>query len=226
MLIGYVLIGAGAYFGIRQVFDLTNLGYIVAALSVGIGFGLQEIISNFVSGLILLFERPLKVGDLVSVGDQMGVVKNINIRATTVLTNDNVYLLVPNRDFIGQTVTNWAHKDPKMRLHVGVGVSYGSDTALVKKVLLEVGAAHGAVLKYPAPDVFFTGFGDSSLDFDLLVWIADPPRQRRIASELCFAIFDAFNEHDIEIPFPQRDLHLRSAEVLPVSTTENESKPD
>ena len=89
-----------------------------------------------------------------------------------------------------------------------------------------VAAAHDAVLKYPAPDVFFTGFGDSSLDFDLLVWIADPPRQRRIASELCFAIFDAFNEHDIEIPFPQRDLHLRSAEVLPVSTTENESKPD
>jgi small-conductance mechanosensitive channel len=226
MLIGYVLIGAGVYFGISQIFDLTNLGYIVAALSVGIGFGLQEIISNFVSGLILLFERPLKVGDLVTVGDQMGVVKNINIRATTVLTNDNVYLLVPNRDFIGQTVTNWAHKDPKMRLHVGVGVSYGSDTALVKKVLLEVGGAHDAVLKYPAPDVFFVGFGDSSLNFELLVWIADPPRQRRISSELCFAIFDAFNENDIEIPFPQRDLHLRSAEVLPVSTTQNESKPE
>jgi len=130
---------------------------------------------------------------------------------------------VPNRDFIGQTVTNWAHKDPKMRLHVGVGVSYDSDTALVKKVLLEVGAAHESVLKYPAPDVAFTGFGDSSLDFELLVWIAEPPRQKRIASELCFAIFEAFNEHSIEIPFPQRDLHLRSAETLPISRPENES---
>jgi len=216
-LFGYVLLTIGLFVGVRQVIDLTNLGYVVAALSVGIGFGLQEIVSNFISGLILLFERPLKVGDLVQVGDTEGVVRRINIRATTVQTLDNSYLLVPNKEFITQTVVNFAHTDPKLRLHIGVGVSYGSDTAKVRDVLLDVAAAHDKVLEYPAPVARFVGFGNSSLDFDLLVWIRNPPQKEPVMSELRYAIFDAFREHGIEIPFPQRDLHVRSVKVpIPV----------
>jgi len=219
-IVGYVLVGIGAYLALTRVFDLSNLGTIVAALSVGIGFGLQEIVSNFVSGLILLFERPLKVGDLVEVGDHEGVVKQINIRATTVLTRDNVFLLVPNREFIGQTVVNYAHSDPRMRLRLAVGVSYSSDTRKVKEVLLDIARNHDEVLQQPPPDVWFTGFGSSSLDFELLVWIARPPRKNPIASSLCFEIFDQFAENGIQIPFPQRDLHLKSA--IPVRHVEDE----
>ena len=216
-LVGYVLVFTGVYLAVKQVFDLSNLGYLVAALCVGIGFGLQEIVSNFVSGLILLFERPLKVGDLIQVGEAEGIVKQVNIRATTVLTRDNVYLLVPNREFIGQTVVNFRHKDPKMRVHIPVGVSYGSDTRLVQQVLRDVAQGHPEVLQRPAPDVWFTGFGDSSLDFELLVWVADPPQRQRIGSELRFTIFDAFREHGIEIPFPQRDVHMKSGPAAPAA---------
>ncbi len=220
MIVGYIIVGTGLYLAVRRVFDLSHLGTIVAALSVGIGFGLQEIISNFVSGLILLFERPLKVGDLVEVGDKEGIVKQINIRATTVLTRDNVFLLVPNREFIGQTVVNYGHSDPRMRLKVGVGVSYSSDTKKVRELLLEIARENDQVLKRPAPSVRFTGFGASSLDFEVLIWINNPPAKDDIASDVCFQIFDKFEEHKIEIPFPQRDLHLKSAIPMPPAESE------
>ncbi len=223
-LVGYLLVFAGFYLGVKQVFDLSNIGYIFAALSVGIGFGLQEIVSNFVSGLILLFERPLKVGDLIQVGDKEGIVKQINIRATTVLTRDNVYLLVPNREFIAQTVTNFRHKDPKIRIHVTMGVSYASDTRKVESILLEVAKNHSKVLKWPEPEVWFREFGDSSLNFEMLVWILDPPMRQKISSELMFEIFDAFAREGIEIPFPQRDLHLRSG--WPPPSPEENAMPD
>ena len=213
-LVGYVLLASGVLIAASQIVDLSTLGYIAAALSVGIGFGLQEIVSNFVSGLILLFERPLKVGDTVEVGGTRGVVKHISIRATTIQTLDNIVLLVPNREFITQSVVNYSHSDPKLRVHVPVGVSYGSDTALVKRILLETGGAHPLVRKWPAPEVQFLNFGDSSLDFDLLVWINDPDVRNRVRSELRFSLFDAFAEHGIQIPFPQRDLHVRSADGL------------
>ena len=209
-LFGYVMIGTGLYMALQQVFDLSSLGYIVAALSVGLGFGLQEIVSNFVSGLILLFERPLRVGDMIEVAGVRGEVKQINIRATTVLTQDNVYMLVPNREFIAQTVVNQGHKDPKMRLRVPVGVAYGSDVPRVKEILEGVADAHSKVLKGPAREVRFVNFGESSIDFELMAWISNASDRDRIKSDLTFAIFDEFAKADVEIPFPQRDLHIKS----------------
>jgi len=208
---GYVLVIIGAYLALTQVFDLGRLGYIVAALTVGIGFGLQEIISNFVSGLILLFERPLKVGDIVKVGETEGVVQKISIRATTVQTFDNISMLIPNKAFVTENVVNYVYGDPKIRLRVPVGVAYGSDTALVRKVLLDVANDHGQVLERPAPDVFFMDFGESSLDFVLAFWISEPFNRWRIASSIRFAIDAAFRRNGITIPFPQRDLHVVSA---------------
>jgi small-conductance mechanosensitive channel len=221
-LFGYVLFASSIYIALQQIVDLSSLGYLVAAL--GVGFGLQEIVSNFVSGLILLFERPLKVGDLIQVGDKQGIVRRINIRATTVLTQDNVYLLVPNRELIAQTVVNFAHEDPRMRIHVAVGVSYASDTAKVRDVLLAVAKEHDSVLDHPLPRVRFCGFGDSSLDFELLAWIQRPAQQHDIGSDLCFAIFQAFLENDIEIPFPQRDLHVRS--IVPGALAAAQDPPE
>ncbi|MEW6747869.1 MAG: mechanosensitive ion channel domain-containing protein, partial [Planctomycetota bacterium] len=211
---GYVLVGIGIYLALAAVFDLKSFGYIVAALSVGIGFGLQEIVSNFISGLILLFERPLKVGDMVQIGETTGVVKHISIRATTIRTFDNVFIVVPNRDLITQNVTNFVLDDPKVRARLQIGVAYGSDLALVRRTLLEVASSHGLVLRKPAPDVWLDGFGESSIDFTLLVWVADPFTRIRACTDLRFAIDAAFRRSGIEMPFPQRDLHLRSSEPI------------
>jgi small-conductance mechanosensitive channel len=177
---------------------------------VGIGFGLQNIANNFVSGLILLFERPIKPNDMVSVGDTDGKVEEIKMRATTVVTRDNVTIIVPNSQFISSEVTNWSHTDPKVRIHVPVGVAYGSDVKLVTDLLLQVAKDHPQVMNEPPPNVWFTGFGDSSLDFELLVWITEPISRQKIRSDLNYAIDAAFRQHDVTIPFPQRDLHLQS----------------
>jgi small-conductance mechanosensitive channel len=209
-IFGYVMVALGIYLAMTRLFDLSSFGTVVAALSVGIGFGLQEVISNFVSGLILLFERPLKVGDFVSVGGMDGVVQSINIRSSTIKTNDNTYLMVPNKEFIAQTVVNYRHRDPKYRVHVPVGVSYSADPQQVKEVLLGIAAEHQAVLDVPKPDVWFQSMGESSIDFALLVWIREPARSNAVKSELTFAIFKALGEANIEIPFPQRDLHIKS----------------
>jgi len=212
-LTGYLLLAAGIYLALTEVFDLANLGYVLAAFSVGLGFGLQEIVSNFVSGLILLFERPLRVGDMVQVGETLGTVQKINIRATTVQTLDNVWILVPNKDFITQNVVNYVYIDAKLRCQVPVGVAYGSDTDLVKKALTGCADRHPLVLKKPATEVRFDGFGDSSLNFTLMAWINDPFDRPRVISDLNFAVDAAFREVGVEIPFPQRDLHIRSADV-------------
>lgn len=211
---GYCVAGIGMYLALGQLIALKNLGLLLAALSVGIGLGLQDIVSNFFSGLILLFERPLKVGDVIQVGNTEGIVKTINIRSTTIQTFDNVYILVPNREFVTQNVVNFIHRDPKMRLQLPVGVAYGSDVQLVRKVLFEVAENYGRVLKRPGPDVRFAAFGESSLDFILMVWIQDTADFNRILSDLHYAIEAAFQRHHISIPFPQRDLHLRSAEPI------------
>ena len=222
---GYLVVALGLYLALEQIFDLENLGYVVAALSIGIGFGLQEVISNFISGLILLFERPLRVGDIVDVGGTEGIVKRIQIRSTTVLTRENVWILVPNKDFITEKVTNFVYTDAKVRLHISIGVAYGSDTALVRRALLEVARDHGKVLKRPTPEVWFVGFGDSSLDFELLAWVEDPVQRHRVESDLRFAIDAAFRRYEIKIPFPQRDLHLVSTE-LPDGTIERLMRPE
>ena len=181
-----------------------------AVLAVGIGFGLQNIAQNFISGIILLIEQPVSTGDFVRVGDAFGVVDDIGLRATRIVTRDEVTIIVPNSQFISQSVTNHSRPTLKLRIQVGVGVAYGSDTARVRETLLAAATSVEHVLKIPAPSVRFENFGDSSLDFKLLVWIAEPRTDHQISSDLRFAIDAAFRAAKIEIPFPQRDLHLRS----------------
>jgi len=215
-LSGYVVLAIGIVAAVRQVFNLSDLGTIVAALSVGIGFGLQEIVSNFISGIVLLFERPIRVGDTIEVGTNRGLIRQINMRATTVQTRDNIFILVPNRDLMTHTVVNYGYDDPKIRLRIPVGVSYGSDPEQVKEVLLKVAADTEKVLRYPTPQVQFIAFGDSSLNFDLLPWIQRPEQAPAITSAINFAIFAAFKEAGIQIPFPQRDIHVYGEPKPPV----------
>lgn len=190
-----------------------GLAIIAGALSLGIGFGLQNIVNNFVSGLILLFERPIKAGDYISVGEIEGFVKQIRIRSTELETQENQNVIVPNSELIATQVTNWVLRDPSGRLQIMVGVAYGSDTEKVKKVLESVGREHPEVItkgRMPSPVALFKGFGDSSLDFELRVWIRNIERRYHVTSDLNFAIDKAFRENGVEIPFPQRDLHVRS----------------
>lgn len=205
LLVGLlVILGA---LGVR----MDALTVAAGAVGVGIGFGLQQITSNFVSGLILLVERPIKIGDRIEVGAVNGDVVQIAPRATTILTNDNIAIIVPNLSFVTEKVVNWSHSDRNVRFSVEVGVAYGSDTELVERLLLEVARANPGVLADPAPDVLLEAFGESSLDFRLRVWTKEyTTRPMILQSQLNFAIDRAFREHGVEIPFPQRDLHLRS----------------
>ncbi|WP_419659210.1 mechanosensitive ion channel MScS [Desulfosarcina variabilis str. Montpellier] len=213
-LVHYALILVGFLIALSAMgFELKNVTIIGGALGVGIGFGMQAIVNNFVSGLILLFERPIKVGDVIQLGDgQQGRVTNLGLRATTVQTFDRAEIVVPNGDLISSQVTNWTLEDRSMRLIIPVGVAYGSDVEAVMRVLLDVARQSEKVLKEPPPVVLFLNFGDSSLDFQLRVWIADFAERRFIQSTLIQEIDRRFRTNDIEIPFPQRDLHLRSVD--------------
>ncbi len=203
--------------------DLTTLTVLAGALGVGIGFGLQNVVNNFVSGLVILFERPIKVGDRVEIGEIAGNITDISIRATTVLTNDNISVIVPNSRFISEQVINWTHNDPTVRIHVSVGVSYESDPEHVRQLLLEVAAENPAVLDTPAPAVTFDEFGESSLNFTLRAWTRElSARPGRFASELNFAIHRKFRSHGIEVPFPQRVVHMRGAGPVAVQRAEGE----
>ncbi len=194
--------------------NLSALTVLFGALGVGIGFGLQTITDNFISGIIILFEKPIKVGDRIELDDVSGNVMNISIRATTILTNDNVSIIVPNSEFISGRVINWSHNDRNIRFRIPVGVSYNEDPLKIKKLLLEVADSNPSVLRTPKPDVFFDEFGDSSLNFKLIVWTSEyTDRPAPFKSDLYFAIFEKFKEHNVEIPFPQRDLHIRSSSV-------------
>ncbi len=190
--------------------DLTALTVVAGALGIGIGFGLQNVVNNLVSGIVLLLEQPVRYRDRVTVENIEGQVERINFRATTILTNDNISIIVPNSQFVNQTVVNWSHGDPRIRVHVPVGVAYGSDVELVTQILLDVTRGAKGVLDRPEPEVRFLEFGDSSLNFELLVWSDEPPNYHRLRSQLNYAIDKAFREHDIEIPFPQRDVHLKT----------------
>jgi len=202
---------------------MTTLAALGAVLMVGIGFGMQNITSNFISGFIILFERPIQAGDFVEVTGVLGRVTAIKARSTTINTIDNISIIVPNSQFISESLTNWSYKDPRTRLHVHVGVSYGSDVELVRETLLEVGSTQPDVLKDPEPRVLFREFGESSLNFDLLVWTDKPLNQFIIRSDLNFAIVEAFRRKGVEIPFPQRDLHVRSSIPIMTSKTQNSS---
>ena len=193
--------------------DLSSVTIIASALSVGIAFGFQDIAKNFASGLVLLFERPIQVGDFVEVGEYTGTVEKIASRSTTIRTADRVSIILPNSRFLESEVINWSHQDPVSRLHIPVGVAYGSDIKAVEATLLEAAKEHPDLLKIPPPRVMFKGFGDSSLDFELLVWSREPEKQYWIKSDLRFLIDELLRQQQIEIPFPQRDLHVRSGNL-------------
>ena len=179
------------------------------ALSIGVGFGLQSIVNNFVSGLILLIERPIKVGDRVVVGGKEGHIRRINVRATEIETFDRATVIVPNSEIVSTSVTNWTHRDRHGRAEVQVGVAYGSDPEKVRDVLLACAKAHPCVAILPEPIVAFKDFASSSLDFILLGFVDDVENKARVESELRYAIVRAFAENGIEIPFPQREVRLK-----------------
>jgi len=211
-ILHYLMVGLGIIVAVQFIgLNLTSLAVVFGLLSVGIGFGLQNIVSNFISGLIILFERPIKIGDRITIGDVLGDVENISLRATHIRTIDNIAIIVPNSEFITSQVTNWSHGDPKIRIHVKVGVAYGSDVPLVIESLLKVAQEHPEVLEKPPPKVWFREFGDSSLNFDLLAWIPNPKKRPVIISDLNKGIDEIFRKNKIQIPFPQRDLHIRSS---------------
>jgi small-conductance mechanosensitive channel len=191
--------------------DLSALGILAGAIGVGIGFGLQNITNNFISGLIILFERPIKVGDRIEVDEVYGDVITISARSTTILTNDNISIIVPNSQFIDNAVINWSHNDSNIRFNIPVGVSYNEDPQKIKRILLEVVRNNEGVLKHPSPDVLFDQYNDSSIDFNLRVWTTHyTNRPKVLKSQLYYEIFKKFREEKVEIPFPQRDIHIRS----------------
>lgn len=210
-----MVVGSVVVFNIWGL-DITSLTILAGALSVGIGFGFQDIAKNLGSGLVLLFERPIQVGDFIEIGEYVGTVERIGSRSTLIRTLDRVSIIVPNSRFLETEVINWSHDNPISRLRVPLGVAYGSDLSTVKSALLEAGQKHPQVLRIPPPRVLFVGFGDSSLDFELLVWCADPSQQYLLKSDLYFTIEAQLNAVGVEIPFPQRDLHVRSG-TLPVT---------
>lgn len=193
--------------------DLSSLTLLASALGVGVGLGLQNIAKDFGSGFILVFERPIQVGDFVEFGAFMGTVERIGARSTEIKTLDQVSIIVPNSRFLEQEVINWSHRNPVSRIRLPVGVAYAANPEQVRQTLLEVGRSHPSVLSTPPPQVFFVGFGDSALNFELLIWIAEPSKQWLIKSDLYFAIESALRQREIEIPFPQQDLHIRSGSV-------------
>ena len=212
-ILGYVIVGSGIVIGFSQLgIDWSKLQWIIAALGVGLGFGLQEIVANFVSGLIILFERPIRVGDFVTIGNLSGTVSNIKIRATTVTDFDNREVLLPNKSIITENVTNWTLKDAVTRIVIKIGVAYGTDIDKVSEVLMNSVKAQKDVLEQPAPQVFFLAHGDSSLDFEVRAFVSQPTNRLPLTHIINSAINKALAEHDIAIPFPQRDLHLVSGQ--------------
>ena len=208
--------------------NLTNLAIIFGGLSIGIGFGLQNIASNLISGVILIFEKPIKIGDLVEImeGKILGTVNAINLRSTVIIALDKE-IIVPNSQLITEPVNNLTHYNSFFRVSVSVGVSYTSDVQFVKEVLLEVAHAHPEVIKEPMPEVRnvsapvvrFVQFGDSSLNFELLAWIPDSFQRFDVASDLHFMVWEKFKEAGIKIPFPQRDVHFYPTDTAQQSDT-------
>lgn len=210
-LLHYLLVTVGFFVALSILgVDLTSFALVVGALGVGVGLGLQDLVKNFFSGLVLLFERPVRVGDTVILDGEWATVKKIGLRATTVTTFDRSEMIVPNGDLTSERVTNWTLSDQVSRLTVKVGVAYGSDVERVFRILHEVAAEHPAVLEEPAPAVLFIGFGDSSLDFELRAWVGSIEVRPPTFSDLHAAIDRGFRDSGITIPFPQRDLHLKS----------------
>ncbi|MCO6185766.1 mechanosensitive ion channel domain-containing protein [Rhizobium sp. L1K21] len=224
--LSYVGAGVALLIGVSAAgINLSNLALVAGALSLGIGFGLQNIVSNFVSGLILLVERPFKVGDWVVTGTTEGIVKHISVRATEIETFQNQSIIVPNSELINASLGNWTHRNKLGRTDVAVGVSYDSDPERIIEILLEIGRAHPKALKNPEPSVEFAGFGDSSLDFTLRIHLANVLDGFNARNDLRLAVFKRFKEEGIEIPFPQRDINVRVEELEKLQPVAPKKKP-
>jgi len=214
-IIRYVVLLVGFLIIVQTVgINLTTLNVLAGAVGIGVGFGLQNVASNFISGLIILFERPVKVGDRIQVGDVDGKVTGIGARSTTVRTNDNITIIVPNSKFIEENVVNWSFANQSVRFRVPVGVAYDSDLNLVKKLLLEVAEENADVLREPKAGVRLIEFGDSAINLELWVWTKEKLQRKTVfISALNFAIWEKFRANDVEIPFPQTDLHIKTGRV-------------
>ncbi len=208
----YVLLSIGFLVSLRSVgLDLRILMVFAGALGIGIGLGMQNMAANLISGFSLVFGQKIRKGDMVQVGDTVGVVREVGLRATKVRTLDNIEYLVPNSELTSNTIVNYTLSDPLIRVHVPVGVSYSADPRQVEKILLDAAAAEPQVARHKAPEVWFSEYGDNSINFTLLVWVdVRKTSVSRVRSRLYFAIFEALAEAGIEIPFPQRDIHIRS----------------
>ena len=216
-LLRYAIVAIGLSFALSTLgLRWSQIQWLVAALGVGLGFGLQEIFANFISGLILLFERPVRVGDFVTIGDMTGKVTRIQIRATTITNPDNKEIIVPNKTFITERFLNWTLSDQVTRVVISVGVAYGTNSDKAVRILLETAYAHPKVMREPAPQAVLIGFGDSALQFELQVFAEELNHRLDVRHELNTEIYRAFAAHGIEIPYPQRDLHIRGA--VPATT--------
>ena len=214
-LIRYFIVTVGLLVAVKQAFqvDLTSIAVIFTALSVGIGFGLQFIAADVASGFILLFERPIRVGDRITIGEDEGDIESINLRTTVVSTNDRIAIIIPNSKLVSQRVINWSYADPRARISIPIGVADDSDTDLVTKTLIEAAQGVEFVLADPPPRVQFMKFGDYSLDFRLLVWTNQPRRHPQIRSDINYRIYKLFHEHNIRIPYPTQEMVLRAASL-------------
>ena len=224
LIIRFIIITVGFVIGIiASGIPLTQLTVLMGALGVGIGFGLQNIFNNLVSGLIIAIEKPVSVGDMVEIGADSGWIREIGIRASNMQTFEGAEVIVPNGELISNKLTNWTLSNKRRRIEIVIGVAYKSDPHKVNDLLLSVLEAHPEILKIPEPGIYFTALGDNSLNFMLNFWISDFVEGKRIRSEVLFRIFDVLKENNIEIPFPQRDLHLRSIDpdiIVPGLVTE------
>ena len=225
--VGYLVVSAGFVMAFLAAgLEMSQFTFLVGAFGVGIGFGLQNIVNNFVSGLILLYERPIQVGDVLEVGTMRGRVQRIGIRSSTLGTFDGAEVIVPNASLIAADVVNWTLSDRVRRVDIAVGAAYGSDPGKVLQILDSVARAHKEVLAIPEPTALFVRFGESSLDFELRIWTPEYDAYVRVGSEVRTAIVAAFKEAGIEIPFPQRDLHVKSvADAAGRALTGNRETP-
>lgn len=222
----YLIISVGLLFALKSAFglDLTSLAVLFTALSVGIGFGLQFIAGDLASGFILLFERPVRIGDFITVAGPdskltEGRVQSINLRTTVVVTNDHITAILPNSKLVNQELINWSYGGSRSRISVPVGVSYDSDVEMITETLLHAAEGVKHVLGEPKPSVQFLGFGESSLDFRLLVWTDRPRRHPQIKSDINYRISRLFRERRIEIPYPQRELRVRGSAALQIESS-------